>query len=166
MTRHDTPSVVIRFAPLNNERISPKVWTAAALLAVAFLGAGSLFLRYEGVAIAAERTTAYELVDSHQIVELVKTAVLQHSDDQPLAKQIADRLTQEDHAGDFQEVQTPEELASVITARIRQVSRDSRYQMLYSAASPDIAEAPGRSIYRITKHLSVALPSTSRSAQP
>jgi hypothetical protein len=165
MTRHETPSVVVLFAPLTKEHISPKVWAAGALLAVAFLGAGSLLLRSEGVAIAAERTVGFELVDSHQIVELVKTTVLQHSDDKQLAKQIANTLTQQDRSGDFQNVQTPEELATVITKRIRQVSRDSRYQMLYSATSPDIAEAHGRSVYRITEHLSVALPSPLKSAQ-
>ena len=56
MTRHETPSVEILFTPLSKGQISPKVWSAAALLAVAFLGAGSLLLRSEGVAIAAERT--------------------------------------------------------------------------------------------------------------
>jgi hypothetical protein len=165
MTRHETRSVVVLFAPLTKEHISPKVWATAALLAVAFLGAGSLLSRSKGVAIAGERTVGFELADSHQIVELVKTTILQHSDDKQLAKQIANTLTQEDHSGDFQNVQTPEELASVITKRIRQVSRDSRYQMLYSVTSPDIAEAHGRSIYRITEHLSVALPSPLKSAQ-
>jgi hypothetical protein len=99
------------------------------------------------------------LLDSHQIVELVRTTILQHSDDKRLSKQIADTLTQEDRLGDFQRVQTSEELASLLTKRVRQVSHDSRYQVLYSATPPDLAEAHGRSIYRITEHLSVALPS-------
>jgi hypothetical protein len=102
---------------------------------------------------------AIELIDSHQIVELVRTTILQHSDDKRLSKQIADMLTQEDRLGDFQRIQTSEELASLLTKRVRQVSHDSRYQVLYSATPPDIAGAHGRSIYRITEHLSVALPS-------
>jgi hypothetical protein len=160
MTLSETPSVVVLFAPLTKEHVSPKVWAAAALLAVAFLGAGSLLLRYEVVAIAAEKTgVGIELVDSHQIVELVKTTILQHSDDQQLSKQIADMLTQEDRLGDFQKVQTSEELASLLTKRVRQVSHDSRYQVLYSATPSDIEGAHSRSIYRITEHLSVALPS-------
>ncbi len=159
MTRHETPSVVVLFAPLTKEHISPRVWAAAALLAVVFLGAGGQLLRSEGAATAAERTVVAELVDSHQIVELVRTIILQHSDDKQLSQQIADTLTQEDRLGDFQRVQTSEELASLLTKRIRQVSHDSRYQVLYSATPPDIAEAQGRSIYRITEHLSVALPS-------
>jgi hypothetical protein len=160
MTLPATPSVVVLFAPLTNDHVSPKVWAAAALLAVAFLGAGSLLLRYEVVAIAAEKTgVGIELVDSHQIVELVRTTILQHSDDKPLSKQIADMLTQEDRLGDFQRVQTSEELASLLTKRVRQVSHDSRYQVLYSATPPHIAGSHGSSTYRITEHLSVALPS-------
>jgi hypothetical protein len=160
VTRHETPSVVVQFAPLTTEHIRPKVWAAAALLAVAFLGAGSQLLRSEDAPIAAKRTVSYgsELLDSHQIVELVRTTILQHSDDKRLSKRIADRLTQEDRLGDFQRVQSSEELASLLTKRVRQVSHDSRYQVLYSA-TPHIAEAHGRSIYRITEHLSVALPS-------
>lgn len=76
-----------------------------------------------------------------------------------MSKQIADKLAQEDRLGDFQRAQTSEELASLLTTRIRQVSHDSRDQVLYSATPPDRAEAHGRSIYRITEHLSVALPS-------
>jgi hypothetical protein len=159
MTRHETPSAVVQFAPLTMEHVSPKVWAAAALLAVAFLGAGSLLLRSEDAPIAAERTVSYELLNAHQIVELVRTTILQHSDDKALSKQIADTLTQEDRLGDFQRVQTSEELASLLTKRVRQVSHDSRYQVFYSATPPDIAAAHGRSIYRITEHLSVALPS-------
>ena len=162
MTRYETPSVVVQFAPLTTEHVSPKAWAAAALLAVAFLGAGSLLLRSEGAPIAAERTVSYEgsgLLNSHQIVELVRTTILQHSDDKRLSKQIADTLTQEDRSGDFQKAQTSEELASLLTKRVRQVSHDSRYQVVYSATPPDLAEAHGRSIYRITEHLSVALPS-------
>ena len=162
MSRHETSSVVMQFAPLTTERVSPKVWAAAVLLAGAFLGAGSLLLRSEGAPVAAERTVSYEgsgLLDSHQIVELLRAAILQHSDDKRLSKQIADSLTQEDHLGDFQRVQSSAELASLLTRRVRQVSHDSRYQVLYSATPPDIAEAHGRSIYRITEHLSVALPS-------
>ena len=162
MARHETPSVVGQFAPLTTEHVSPKVWAAATLLAVAFLGAGSLLLRSEDAPIAAERTVSYEgsgLVDSHQIVELVKTTILQHSDDKRLSKQIADTLTQEDRSGDFQRVQTAEDLASLLTKRVRQVSHDSRYQVFYSATPPNIAEVHGRSIYRITEHLNVVLPS-------
>jgi hypothetical protein len=99
------------------------------------------------------------LIDSHQIVELVRTTILQHSDDKRLSKQIADTLAQEDRLGDFQRVQTAEELASLLTKRVRQVSHDSRYQVFYSATPPYLVEAHGRSIYRITEHLSVALPS-------
>lgn len=164
MTRHETPSVVVQFAPLTAERVSPKVWVAAALLGVALPGAGSLLLRSEGAPIAADRTVSYEgsgLLDSHEIVELVRTTILQHSDDKRLSKQIADTLTQEDRSGDFQRAQTSEELASLLTKRVREVSHDSRYQVLYSVAPLDIAEAQGRSIYRITEHLSVALPSPS-----
>jgi hypothetical protein len=160
MTLPETPSVVVLFAPLKKEHVSPRVWAAAALLAGAFLGAGILLLRYEVVAIAAEKTgVGIELVDSHQIVELVRTTILQHADDKQLSKQIADRLTQEDRLGDFQRVQTSEELASLLTKRVQQVSHDSRYQVLYSATPADRAGAHGRSIYRITEHLSVALPS-------
>jgi hypothetical protein len=90
------PSVVVLFAPLTKEHVSPKVSAAAALLAVAFLGAETLLLRFEGVAIAAERTASFELVDSHQIVELVRTTILQHSDDKQLSKQIAESLAQDD----------------------------------------------------------------------
>ena len=162
MTLHGTPSAVVQFAPLTTERVSPKVWAAAALLGVALLGAGSLLLRSEGAPLAAEETVSYRgsrLLSSHEIVELVKTTILQHSDDEGLSKQIADTLTQEDRSGDFRRVQTSEELASLLTECIRQVSHDSRYQVLYSSTPPDIAEAHGRSIYRITEHLSVALPS-------
>jgi hypothetical protein len=159
MAPHETPSVVVLFAPLTKEHVSPKVWTAAALLAVAFLGAENLLLRFEGVAIAEEKTASLELIDSHQIVELVRTTILHHSDDKQLSKQIADSLAHEDRLGDFQKVQSPEELASLLTKSVQQVSHDSRYQVLYSATRPDIAEAHGRSIYRITEHLSVALPS-------
>lgn len=162
MTRYETPSVVVQFAPLTMEHVSPKSWAAAALLAVAFLGAGNLLLRSEGAPTAAERAVSFEgsgLLDSHQIVELVRTTILQHSDDKRLSKQIADTLTQEDRLGDFQRAQTSEELASLLTKRVQQVSHDFRYQVFYSATPPDIAEAHGRSIYRITEHLSVALPS-------
>ena len=131
MTRHEAPSVVVLFAPLTKEHISPRVWTAAALLAVVCVGGGGLLLKPEGEAIAAERTVVAELVDSHQIVELVTTTILQHSDDKQLSKRIADTLTQEDGLGDFQRVQTPEELANLLTKRIREVSHDSRYQVLY-----------------------------------
>jgi hypothetical protein len=158
MTRYETPSVLL-FAPLTKEHVSPKVWAAAALLAVAFLGVESLLLRFEGATVAAERTVVAELLDSHQIVELVRTTILQHSDDGQLSKQIADALTQEDRHGDFQRVQTPEELALLLTERIGRVSHDSRYQVLYSATPRDVAQAPGRSIYPITEHLNVALPS-------
>lgn len=162
MSRHETPPVAVLFAPLGTERVSPTVWAAAALLAVTFLGTGSLLLRSEGALIAAERTVSHEgsgLLDSHQIVELVRTAILQHSEDKRMSKQIADKLAQEDRLGDFRRAQSSEELASLLTTRIRQVSHDSRDQVLYSATSPDRAEAHGRSIYRITEHLSVALPS-------
>jgi hypothetical protein len=162
MTRHETPSAVVQFAPLTTERVNPKVWAAAALLGVAHLGAGSLLLTSKGAPIAAERVVSYEgsgLLNSHQIVELVRATILQHSDDKALSKQIADTLIQEDRLGDFQRVQTSEELASLLTKRVRQVSHDSRYQVFYSATPPDLAEAHGRSIYRITEHLSVALPS-------
>jgi hypothetical protein len=162
MTRHEIPSVVVQFARLTTEHLSLKVWAVAALLDVALLGAGGLLLRSEGAPIAAERTVSYRgsgLVSSHEIVELVRTTILQHSDDKGLSKQIADALIQEDRLGDFQRVQTSEELASLLTKCIRQVSRDSRYQVSYSAIPPDIAEAHGSSIYRITEHLSVALPS-------
>jgi hypothetical protein len=160
MTRHETPSAVVQFAPLTTERINPKVWAAAALLGVALLGAGSLLLTSKGAPISAERAVSYEgLLNSHQIVELVRATILQHSDDKALSKQIADTLIQEDRLGDFQRVQTSEELASLLTKRVRQVSHDSLYQVVYSATPPDIAEAHGRSIYRITEHLSVALPS-------
>lgn len=111
--------------------------------------------------IAAERTASFggsRLLDSHEIVELVTKTILQHCGDKKLSKQIADRLTQEDRIGDFQRVQSSEELASLLTERIRQVSQDSRYQVFYSASPPNIAEANGGSIYRITEHLSVALP--------
>jgi hypothetical protein len=97
-------------------------------------------------------------LDSHEIVELVTKTILQHCGDKKQSKQIADRLTQEDRIGDFQRVQSSEELASLLTERIRQVSQDSRYQVFYSASPPNIAEANGGSIYRITEHLSVALP--------
>ena len=85
--------------------------------------------------------------------------MLQHSDDKQLSKQIADKLSQEDHLGEFQTVQTPKELAHLLTERVQEVSHDSRYQVLYSADPPDIAEAHGKAVYRITKHISVALPS-------
>jgi hypothetical protein len=159
MSRQETPSVAVLFAPLTNERVSPKVWAAAALLAAVFIGSGSLLLISKSVAIAAEKRDGFQLVDSHEIVELVRTAIEQHSDDKHLSKEIADRLTQEDHRGEFQTVQTPQELANLLTERVRQVSHDSRYQVLYSAAPPDLAKAHGRAIYRITEHISVALPS-------
>ena len=162
MTRREKPSVAVQFARHTTEHVRLKAWAAAALLNVALLGAGSLLLRSEGAPTDAERTVSYRgsgLVSSHEIVALVRTTILQHSDDKGLSKQIADTLTQEDRLGDFQRVQTSEELASLLTKCIRQVSRDSRYQVSYSAIPPDIAEAHGRSIYRITEHLSVALPS-------
>jgi len=162
MTRREKPSVVEQSARLTTEHVSLKAWAAAALLNVALLGAGSLLLRSQGAPIDAERTVSYRgsgLASSHEIVELVRTTILQHSDDKGLSKQIADTLTQEDRLGDFQRVQTSEELASLLTHCIRQTSHDSRYQVSYSATPPDIAEAHGRSIYRITEHLSVALPS-------
>lgn len=162
MTWHETPSVVVQFAPLTTERVSPKVWAAAALLGVALLGTGGRLLRFEGSPVATERTVSYEgskLLDSHQIVELVTMTILQHSNDKGLSKQIADTLIREDRSGDFQRAQNSEELASLITKRVRQVSHDSRYQVLYSTTPPDKAEVHGTSIYRITEHLSVALPS-------
>lgn|SRR5579872_1271610 len=156
------PSPIMQFAPLSAERVTPKVWMAAALLSAALLGAGSLLLRSKGAPIAAESAISYGgsgLLNSHEIVELVRSTILQHSDDKALSKHIAERLIEEDRSGDFQRVQTPEELASLLTKRVRQVSHDDRYQVSYSATPPDIAEAHGRSIYRITEHLSVALPS-------
>jgi hypothetical protein len=159
MSPQETPSVVVLFVPLTNERVSPKVWAAAAFLAVLFIGVGSMLLMYGGVAVAAEKRDGFQIVGSHEIVELVRTVVLQHSDDKQLSKQIADKLSQEDHRGEFQSVQTPQELANLLTERVREVSQDSRYQVLYSAAPPDIAEAHGRAMYRITQHIIVALPS-------
>ena len=159
MRPQETPSVVVLFVPLTNERVSPKVWAAAASLAVLFLGVGSMLLMYGGVAVAAEKRDGFQFVGSHEIVELVRTVVLQHSDDKQLSKQIADKLSQEDHRGEFQSVQTPQELANLLTERVREVSHDSRYQVLYSPAPPDIAEAHGRAMYRITQHIIVALPS-------
>ena len=159
MSPQETPSVVVLFVPLTNERVSPKVWAAAAFLAVLFIGVGSMLLVYGGVAVAAEKRAGFQIVGSHEIVELVRTVVLQHSDDKQLSKQIADKLSQEDHRGEFQSVQTPQELANLLTERVREVSHDSRYQVLYSAAPPDIAETHGRAMYRITQHIIVALPS-------
>jgi hypothetical protein len=89
----------------------------------------------------------------------VRATILQHSADKRLSKQIADTLTREDRSGDFQRVQNSEELASLLTKRVQQVSQDSRYQVFYSASPPDIEEAHDKSIYRITEHLSVVLPS-------
>jgi hypothetical protein len=162
MSRQEKPSVVIQFASLTTEHVSTKLWVAAALINVALLGSGSLLLKSVAAPIAAAGIAPYrssELLSVHQIVELVRTTILQHSDDKELSKQIADTLMQEDRLGNFQEVQTPEELASLLTKCIRKVSRDTRYQVSYSANHPNLVGAHGRSMYPITEHLSVALPS-------
>jgi hypothetical protein len=154
MSRQEKPSVVIQFASLTTEHVSTKLWVAAALINVA--------LKSVAAPIAAAGIAPYrssELLSVHQIVELVRTTILQHSDDKELSKQIADTLMQEDRLGNFQEVQTPEELASLLTKCIRKVSRDTRYQVSYSANHPNLVGAHGRSMYPITEHLSVALPS-------
>jgi hypothetical protein len=162
MTWNEMPSPFMQFAPLSTERVSPTAWVAAVLLSVTLLAAGSLLLRSKGAPIAQESTISYGgsgLLNSHEIVELVRSTILQHSDDKALSNQIAERLIEEDRSGDFQRVQNSEELASLLTKRVRQVSHDDRYQVSYSATPPDISEAHGKSIYRITEHLSVALPS-------
>jgi hypothetical protein len=162
MTRQETFPDVIDFSLLTTGRLDPKIWVVAFFLGVALIGAAGLLLRFGGKASAVETTVSLEgsgSLDSHQIVDLVRATILQRSGDEGLAKQIADTLAQEDRLGDFQKVQTPAELASVLTKRIREVCHDSRYQVSYADTPPDIAEAHGRSIYRITKHLSVALPS-------
>jgi hypothetical protein len=161
MTQPATPTAVLHFAPLTTEHVKAKTWVAAAFLGVALLGAATVLLKHEGTSIA-EATVSYDgsgLLDSHQIVALVSTTILQHSEDAGLSKQIASRLIQDDRSGTFDRAQTPKQLASLLTQRIQQVSHDSRYQVSYSAAPPDIAEAHGSSIYRISQHLSVALPS-------
>ncbi len=162
MTWHESPSAVPQFAPLTTEHVKPKVWVAAALLGLTLLGTESLLLRSKDSSVAAERTVSYDgsrLLDSHQIVTLVSAIILQHSSNHALSKQIAAALAQEDRLGDFQKIQTSEELASLLTKRVREVSHDNRYQVLYSSAPPDTAQAHGTSLYRVTEHLSVALPS-------
>lgn len=161
MTWHEPSSAVLYFAPLSTEHVNPKVWAAAALLSFAFLGTGSLLLKSKTSPVA-ERAVSYGgsgLLTSHQIVTLVSATILQHSDNDALSKQISAALDQEDRSGDFQEVQTSSALASLLTKRVREVSHDARYEVLYSSTPPDIAQAHGRSFYRITEHLSVALPS-------
>ena len=142
-----------------------KIWAAAALLGVALLGTGSLLLKFKGAPVAAEREVSYSargyslLTRSHQIVILATASVQQHVSDRTVSKKISDALTEEDRLGRFQGVQSSRELATLLTQRVRDISHDDRYQVLYSLIPPDIEEAHGRSIYRITEHLSVGLPS-------
>jgi hypothetical protein len=162
MTWHEHPEAVLHFAPLTAEGINPKVWVSAALLGLALLGTGSLLLKSKESSVAGERTVSYGgsgLLTPHEIVALVSATILQHSNDDGLSKQISAALSREDRTGDFRDIQTSAKLANVITKRIREVSHDDRYQVLYSSNPPDLADAQGRSLYRITEHLSVALPS-------
>lgn len=119
-------------------------------------------MRSRSTAGASEAPVSYDgsgLLNSHQIVSLVITTVVAHEEDRSVSKQIADTLTQADRSGEFEKAESSRELATLLTGRVRSVTGDNRYQVLYSLAPPDIEQAHGRSMYRISEHLSVGLPS-------
>ena len=163
MTWQSTPLAALHFAPLETGYLRPKIWAAATALWLVLFGAGALFLNAKNTPVAAERSVSYAgsgLLDPHQLVSLVTATILQHSADTIMSKQIAEVLIQEDRSGDFDGVKTSKELANLLTKRIQKVSHDSRYQVLYSGTPLHIAKVHGKAIYRISEHLSVALPSS------
>jgi hypothetical protein len=162
MTRHEMQSSTLHFGSLEAGHLRPQVWLGAALLGVALLATGTKLLSLKGTPHASEELVSHEgsgLLTSHEIVSLVTATILLNCKDKALSKQISETLIREDRSGDFERPKTSKELAGLLTERIRSISHDERYEISYSAAPPDIAEAQGRSMYRITKHLSVGLPS-------
>lgn len=150
------------FEPLKTEHLSVRSWLAAITLGVLLLGLGSKLLSSKGKEPATENPVSYTgsgLLNSHQIVSLVEATITQNCTSKALSQQITETLEREDHSGAFERVEDSKDLAGLLTTHLRSVSRDNRFQVLYSSRPPDLSQARGRAFFRISEHLSVGLPS-------